>query len=657
VRTTSRVLVAALGGVTALALAAGSAGAATPTPGATVEVAGGATSTIGFAVGAAVPATDTVSLVIDLAFTDEPAAEAAAIAAATAGSPTYGHFLTSTQFDARYGPRPAGVAALRGWLHRSGLTVDSAVGDQALVVHGPAARVSAAFGGVALQTATTRETSGAAATGVLTTGRLRVPAALAGVVDSIGGLSGPTPAAVTDSYVSDPHPQVQTSGAVTATTTPPCATYFGQVPLAAPKPLPFAAKLSSAQECSYFPGVGTYYTAANTAKLRKLDYFDPRYLGQGTTVGIVLWGNDTDAIVAANLQARMNGVASLRSGQYSAQVTRTRMSGCVAAGTDAYLEQNLDIQALRVMAPAASIRYYADARCQTPELSLARAVAQDKVQVLTNSWGYPNYEYDPDDPDSNLYALGNIVHKALIKAAAEGITVLFSSGDSGSGVLARTARHAAPGYPASDPLAVAVGGVGFGTDSAGEPAFRSGWTDGYFVYGGGRWHRVNPAEAFGPDAIGSSGGVSHVWAAPVWQKKAHVAVRGKRVVPDLANSADGVFDPFLVVQFSGGAADPEAVAGTSVASPLTAGQVAGAVVADGHRRLGLITPALYAGRRKGVVSDVFFRQDAVGGKSETGQFVLYGEELPSETLRTKPGWDDVTGLGTPGPRFYQLIAK
>lgn len=670
VRRISKISGAVLGSTTVLAVAVGSSWATAAPPAATVAVIGGDPAAArvvgdggapgGPTVGAALAGDAPVSVTLDLAFRDEPGAEAAAIAEATPGSPTYGRFLSAAQFDARYGPSPAGVRALRSWLAKSGLTVDAEVGDQALVVHGAATAVSRAFGGVTLHTSSAPDESGSqVATGVLAAGQLRIPAALAPVVDSVGGLGGPRPQAVTSSFVANAHPEVGTAPAVpaasTAAVTPACATWFGQLPAGVPGPAPFRATLTSAPECSAFAN-GRYYSAANTAKLRKLDSFDSRYLGQGRTVGVVLWGSDGNVTRAANTQAQLNGVATLRGGQYTNVLSRTRTPGCVPVGADVHLEQNLDVQAIRVDAPAAKIRYYADTRCQAPELSLATAVGQNKVSILTNSWNYPNLEYDPANPDGRIFTLGDLVHKSLVKAAAEGITVLFCTGDSGGGVLARTSRQLQPGYPSTDPFAVAVGGIGFGTSRTGSIAFRSGWTDTEYIYAGG-WRRISPYVSFGPNGIGSSGGVSRFWKAPAWQRQAHVAVRGKRVVPDLSNAASAEFNPFLEVQVLGRTPTPEAVAGTSVAAPLTAGQLAGALVAERRARFGLITPALYAARRKGVVTDVFLRTDAVGGTNALGQSVLYGEELPGEALRSKPGWDDVTGLGIPGARFYQLVGR
>jgi hypothetical protein len=51
------------------------------------------------------------------------AAQAAAIAAvSTPGSAQYRHFLTSAQYQARYEPATATVAAVSAWLHRGWAT-------------------------------------------------------------------------------------------------------------------------------------------------------------------------------------------------------------------------------------------------------------------------------------------------------------------------------------------------------------------------------------------------------------------------------------------------------------------------------------------------------------------------------------------------------
>jgi len=669
-------------GATALGLAVGSGGVSAastgPTPavpGPTVAVAGGAPAVavggaagVGVAVGPGVASGREVSLTLDLAGRDEAGAEAYALAVSTPGSPGYGHYLDSNRFQDRFGPRPAAVRTVRAWVSAHGLVVDEAVGRQALVVHGSAAAVSAAFGGVRLQTATA-----GGATGVRADGELRVPATIAPALDSVGGLSGPPARVVTYSTVTNAHPRVLPGPAgTTAPTGPgaagssaassptprpgstaPCATWFGRVPARLPAPPPFRARATSAVECSWLPGPrGGYVHGASNAKIRWLDGSDARNRGAGRTVGIVLWGNDPGAERAADAQARANGDQVLRRGQYTTNLSTTARTGCQPAGTDAGLEQDLDLQAVRVSAPLAAVRYYANTRCVVPELTLATAVDQDRVQVLSNSWGYANYEYDPRNPHGANYATGHIAHRALVEAAALGITVLFATGDSGDGRLAGNARQGSPGYPATDPFAVAVGGIGFGTSRSGGVAFRSGWSNGFFVRAGSRWARVDPVAVGGANAVGSSGGVSAYWSAPAWQRRAGVAKRGRRVVPDVANLADGYFDPFLVYQQPEGL---EAVGGTSVAAPLTAGLVTASLGAVHRARLGLVTPALYANRRRGAVDDVFFRQDAVSGAVPGEPGVLVGSEIPQEGLRSRPGWDDVTGLGSPGPRFATLL--
>lgn len=671
-RTTSKVVGITVGGATAVLLAltpaltpAQAAAPVRPTPPATAVVAGGAASAVGGGVvaGAVLPGARTVSVTIDLAFADPAGAAARALVVSTPGSPAYGHYLTSAAFDARYGPRPAAVTALRGWLGGRGLTVDEAIGDQALVVHGRAGAVSTAFGGVALRVATAH-----GATGVVAVGALRVPTAVAAAIDSVGGLSGPAAQVSTYSSVTDHHPRVAaapataaasgttaagtTAAGTAASPTPPCATFFGQVKAAAPTPLPFRARAVSAPECSLFRGpAGGYVTGASNAKIRALQGPIPKAAGRGRTIGIVLWGNDPTARQAANQQAAANGDNRLRNGQYTTVLSTAHHAGCQPAGADASLEQDLDIQAVRVSATAADIRYYANTRCVVPELSLATAVEQNRVQVLSNSYGYPNLEYDPADRRGADFATGDITHKALLKAAVEGITVLFATGDSGSGVLAGNSRTGSPGYPATDPYAVAVGGVGFATGAKGGIAFRSGWTNGFYLRSGARWHRLDPVAVGGANSVGSSGGVSAYWAAPSWQRQAGVAVRGRRVVPDISNLADGYFDPFVVYQVTQGL---ETVGGTSVAAPLTAGLVGAALTVEHRTRVGLITPALYARRRGGAVDDVFFRQDAVS-QTVDGDVLLIGSEVPQEGLKSKAGWDDVTGLGAPGPRFTRLL--
>ena len=251
----------------------------------------------------------------------------------------------------------------------------------------------------------------------------------------------------------------------------------------------------------------------------------------------------------------------------------------------------------------------------------------------------------------------------MVKAATRGVTVLFSSGDTGDGTTASRVfglgSPRVPSYPATDPYVTAVGGVGFGTTTTGRVAFKQAWSPAYYTSSGTSAWTPADLRDFGPNAIGTGGGVSRSFPEPAWQKSAGVSTSGRKV-PDIANAADSFFGPELVALYDPAAGEyVTTVSGTSMAAPLTAGQIA---TANQYRKtayLGLITPSLYRLRAGTTVSDVGRAQNAVvvPGFFPNGQNLLVGGERPQESLITTPGWDNATGLGTPGTGFIGNIGR
>lgn len=657
-----RVLGLVAGGVGALAIGVlPSAAAATPGP--QVAVTGAAILGAGATALGTVPAGEHLSLQINLGLRDEPGAEAYARAAATPGTALSGRYLSEAGFESRFGPRPADVGNLEVWLRTNRISVDSIVGNQIVTASGSAGSIAKAF-----STRISRVRTGTVVTATAVT-PLHVPASLGRVVDSVAGLrpalrpvalnTGKRVLATT--AVAGVPAATPRRGAVPATlpNDPTCPQYFGQTPARGPRP-PFSTSGTSVQECSVFldPTTGrpVLLPAANYAKMRTVATINARYTGTGRRVGIVLWNRDGSAEASTNYAARLNGTAPIVHGQITAVVDGSAPSGCQPLTDDDRAEVNLDIQAVHLTAPSAAIRYFGSSHCAVPDRSLATAVGEaNPVSVLTNSWGFPNQDYTGSSPEMRS------IHTSLVKAAVRGISVLFSSGDTGDGTtLSRNFGYGAPrtpGYPATDPYAVAVGGVGSGTKPGGALAFRQAWTPAYYSSNGtSAWAPVDITQ-LGANAIGTSGGTSRVFAAPAWQKAAGVSTTG-RVVPDIANQASLFFLPMVVVLQEGGRYQVTAFGGTSVASPLTAGHVADAVSYQGKTYLGLLTPSLYRQRGTSLLSDVGRQQHAVSTPLDAqGGQLLIGEERPAETLITKPGFDDATGLGAPGTGWLSLLGR
>ena len=243
---------------------------------------------------------------------------------------------------------------------------------------------------------------------------------------------------------------------------------------------------------------------------------------------------------------------------------------------------------------------------------------------------------------SGKASLLNLRH-ALIDAAANHVTVLASSGDGGTSNVLKTPTknpslipYPSVEWPASDPLVTAVGGTylctnpvtGLGIDSTdppvncqSNPGVREvGWID-----SGGGYSILFPRPAFqntlppGSTYVGSSVG------APGPNSQ----MRG---VPDIAFQASARTGPLV---YDGGEGGWFIVGGTSCSAPQWAGLIAIADQIAGHD-IGYINPALYQLAAGPNYSSYFF--DVTVGNNQTTSIPGYSDS---------PGWDAVTGLGTP----------
>jgi len=252
------------------------------------------------------------------------------------------------------------------------------------------------------------------------------------------------------------------------------------------------------------------------------------------------------------------------------------------------LEESLDIEWARVIAPAANIVLY-EANSPSFDDLVVHAVnaARNNPDVTVVSMSFGVGEFAGENVVDPLFTT---------PAGHQGITFLASTGDGGSPAS----------YPAFSPNVVAVGGTTLAIDSAGNYLGETGWS-------------------------GSGGGVSTQELQPTFQNS--VQNTGRRTAPDIALDADPntgvpVFDTFD----NPTSAPWIQVGGTSLATPLAAGLIA--IADQGLVRAGLSTldgpsqtlPRLYA------ASDANFH-DVISGSN--GGFTA------------GPGYDLVTGRGSP----------
>ena len=208
------------------------------------------------------------------------------------------------------------------------------------------------------------------------------------------------------------------------------------------------------------------------------------------------------------------------------------------------------------------------------------------------------------------------LHAALERARDHRVTFVVSSGDFGAISDDGPPRQAS--LPASDPLALAVGGTDL---AATQP---TGTYLGEMAWNGG--------------SDGSGGGYSSLFPRPSYQDGV-ARIGATRGVPDVAANADP--STAMALAYSDGELRP--AMGTSASTPLWAGVIALADQEAGQH-LGFVSPAIYAIAHGPAYHRAF--HDVVTGDNSvlwpTGVIVGYN---------AGPGWDPVTGWGSPNARY------
>jgi subtilase family serine protease len=327
------------------------------------------------------------------------------------------------------------------------------------------------------------------------------------------------------------------------------------------------------------------------------------------------------------------------------------------------LEVALDVEWAHATAPLANIMLITSPTAETlgvqgfeQFMNAEQAVIDNhRADVITQSFGAGEGSFH-----NGLAALLNLRH-AFISAQANHVTVFASTGDNGTANIMKepvkkpaTIPYPSVGWPASDPLVTAVGGTylctnavtGLGVDSISPPVnctSHPGVREVGWIAGGGGYSILFPRPAYqnvlppGSTFTGTSAG------AP----GPNTNMRG---IPDIAYQASartGVLvymsEPATTASGTGcGGANPcsigwYVVGGTSSGSPQWAGIAAMADQMAGHD-LGFINPALYTIANNPVMYAADFHDVTVGCNQ-------LDPSIPGYC--SSPGWDAVTGLGTP----------
>jgi subtilase family serine protease len=642
-------------GLAALALVAASAGAATAAGSSGRSTLSGSTPSwanashkVGSADGSA-----QVDFRVYLDNRDGASAQSYATAVSTPGNALYRKFLTAQQYRAQFSPSAQNVAATRSWLKGQGFSIGTVpLNNKYVEATGTVAQAAKAFdtsfatysyGGATLR-------SNASA--------LSVPSSLGGV-EAVIGLDESAALVHPNATKSAPPP----GGFRNAR---PCSAYWAEKTVAnspTPDGTALPASPSAFAPCGYSGAQlqGAYGLTGTIAGGTD---------GRGVTVAVIDAYASPTIVSDVNTYSGRHGLPTLKAGQFSQVVapgTFVRPQNPRQDPQGWSGEETLDIEAVHTMAPGANIVYVGAANnYQDLDAAMNHVVDRHLADIVTNSYGFAG----------EALPLGFIkpLNDTLVQAAATGISVFFSSGDNGDETDAVAGATPTPDWPASSPWVTAVGGTSLGVTQANSRLFELGWETTKSVLD---TTATTPTWKTPAWLYGSGGGTSRLFAQPSYQVGVVPDAISKtyggaamRAVPDVSAVGDPTTG-MLVGQTQtfpdGTYYDEYRIGGTSLSSPLYAGMFALAV--QHHGEYGLANPALYAARTTSyditkadrATYPGAVRVDYVNGVDGTDGYVYSARWFDRDeglTIHVRPGYDDVTGVGSPqGTAWLQAVTN
>jgi subtilase family serine protease len=319
-------------------------------------------------------------------------------------------------------------------------------------------------------------------------------------------------------------------------------------------------------------------------------------------------------------------------------------------------EADLDVEWSGAMAPKATIKLVVSASTNTTDgvdLSAEYIVEHNLAPVMSTSFGAC---------EASLGTAERAFYTNLWQqAAAQGITAIVSSGDSGAAACddpsEGPATHgAAVSGLASTPYNIAVGGTQFNENGADSKYWSStNGPDQSSVLGyipENVWNESCSSPCFFVNLFASGGGASAFYPKPSWQAGPGVPNDGKRDIPDVSLAAAGGHDGYLVCQdgacitdSSGQLISAFVVGGTSASAPSFAGIMALVNQKTGSRQ----------GQGNFVLYPLAAAQNAANCDSSTGPQVSCtfndvtqgNNDVPDQAgASATPAYDLATGLGS-----------
>ncbi len=287
-------------------------------------------------------------------------------------------------------------------------------------------------------------------------------------------------------------------------------------------------------------------------------------------------------------------------------------------------EIQMDVEAIHALAPGAKVIVLESPVAETegiiglPEFrQLEQYIITHKLgYIVSQSWGASELTLQDAQAKQELQQWNNVLQLGATKYH---ITYLSSSGDSGAADVIDTHHHfgkvPTTSFAADSPWVTSVGGTNL--SYTGSTFHETAWSD----TGNGS---------------GSGGGFSRFYQMPPYQKMLPVALQQQftnhRGVPDVSADADPATG--LPVYVSG---RQSLSGGTSLSAPIWAAILAIANQMAGHP-LGFINPGLYKLGASPTYHQDF--HDITEGNNDNLKAGVKG-------YSAAPGWDAVTGLGTP----------
>jgi subtilase family serine protease len=604
--------------------------------------------------GATLVASDAAVHSIDVTITLRPREPAALSAYAdgvsSPGSGDFRHFLTTSEFRARFAPTPATVRAVDRSLRAHGLKPGSLdASGLALTVRASSGAIDHAFG---LTLSEVRLRDGRDA--IFNLQAPAVDARIAGAVQAVLGLSTLYPARDDLQRASSAN-QILAARARAASIRPHVAT-------GGPQPC--------SQAVDDAPGSGGY-TADQVASYYD---FSPLYRagdkGQGVTMAVYELESDDPSDIAA--YEKCYGLHT--------KVSYVKVDGGSGSGAGSG-EAALDIDQVIGLAPKVKLLVYQGPNSNNgtgPYNTYAAIADQDKASVISTSWG--NCE-----PEETLVQAQS-EQTVFEQMAVQGQTLVAAAGDSGSedcwigGAGGDSNNSLQVDDPASQPFVTGVGGTSlelgvFNIGGNGNQTYptpnpnETVWNNSY--------PGLQYAATWGIAPGAGGGGISAFWAMPSYQSSAPVtapwldvenaessgancgaAAAGGycREVPDVSADADPMDGYMTYWNGSGDAGDSalsgwQSIGGTSASTPLWAAlfALAEASRACSGNLIGFANPALYslAGSSPSAYPSYFndVTDNAINSAGDDNNLAASGN--PSGLYAAGAGYDMATGLGTP----------